>query len=145
MESTYDDMQAVEPSILRQLPRCALAHVATGVLNAVLIDTIKNVNRKPRLVQEPSPLSLYNESLCLPAPIYDYIEFVASTLSPLGDVRVNVPVIAVPQEPVAAAGQMPAQPSGGFGSALQVITLTSVNLLRLSLISCHTVLYDDCA
>ena len=66
-------------------------------------------------MQEPSPVSLYDDSLCLPAPIHDYIESVASALSPLEDIRVNVPEIAIPQQPVSAAGQVPAQPSGGFG------------------------------
>ena len=89
--------------------------MATGVLNAVIIDTVKSVNREPQFIQDSTPVSLYDDSLCLPAPIHDYIESVASALSPLGDIRINVPEIAIPQEPVATAGQVPAQHSGGFG------------------------------
>ena len=88
----------------------------TGLLNAVLIDHVKNVSKEDRYDNHESPFKLIPSSCVIPGPIAEYFKIVSNTTMAQGElVRANIPDIAIPQPRVRAKPNIVSHDSEGFG------------------------------
>lgn len=122
VEAVYNDLESVNSRLRRELPFCAFQHTCTSVLNAVVIDHIRSVNKEDRYSDEESPINLIPDDMVLPVPIIEYCVGIANTTAPQGEtIYANIPDGGVPQGIIpavaAARGAEAAEaiPSGSFG------------------------------
>jgi hypothetical protein len=122
LDEVYNEMEAVEPRLRRQLPFAMFQHHVCVALRAYSLELSAQtgVRHLPEL-ERPLELIASSEYL-LPDIISEAIEQIASTITSNGDeVLYNLPPIAVPQGTVPAvaaippAVALPAVESGSFG------------------------------